>query len=375
VGVADDNIIVGKEVKRMEVYVKTKKKIGLFVIIVAALAIMMIGFRWFFFEVLKSDQMLDGLVEFRASVVKDMESGSKSGMYFVKNVKKNDVPNINKYIDSAYGSVDTYRIIIESGDYLAIQFNFELSDNYYVVRKYLYGTDIPGDNERALRIYDVVDGFIDRYITDGMTDFDKELAVHDYIVSNCYYGYPENKDDAYTAYGALVLGRSVCDGYAEAFFVIMSCLGVDCDIVVGSTDEGLHAWNQVALGGEWYNIDLTWDDSLPDMGNYIKHTYVNVADDVLERTHIWQKQFYRECTEDTYNFYSKKFYRYECFDDYVKGVKIQLGKNKVVEAAVRTDEATFDLSFFYNYGNINSINYAIEDMGEYKIIVVYLNFR
>ena len=169
---ADDNIIVGKEVKRMEVYVKTKKKIGLFVIIVAALAIMMIGFRWFFFEVLKSDQMLDGLVEFRASVVKDMESGSKSGMYFVKNVKKKDVPNINKYIDSAYGSVDTYRIIIESGDYLAIQFNFELSDNYYVVRKYLYGTDIPGDNERALRIYDVVDGFIDRYITDGMTDFD-----------------------------------------------------------------------------------------------------------------------------------------------------------------------------------------------------------
>ena len=197
----------------------------------------------------------------------------------------------------------------------------------------------------------------------------------DYIVSNCHYGYPENKDDAYTAYGALVLERSVCDGYAEAFFVIMSCLGVDCDIVVGSTDEGLHAWNQVALGGEWYNIDLTWDDSLPDMGNYIKHTYVNVADDVLERTHIWQKQFYRECTEDTYNFYSKKFYRYECFDDYVKGVKIQLGRNKVVEAAVRTDEATFDLSFFYNYGNINSINYAIEDMGEYKIIVVYLNFR
>lgn len=372
---ADDNIIMGKEVKRMEVYVKTKKKIGLFVIIVAALAIMMIGFRWFFFEVLKSDQMLDGLVEFRASVVKDMESGSKSGMYYVKNVKKNDVPNINKYIDSAYGSVDTYRIIIESGDYLAIQFNFELSDNYYVVRKYLYGTDIPGDNERALRIYDVVDGFIDRYITDGMTDFDKELAVHDYIVSNCHYGYPENKDDAYTAYGALVLDRSVCDGYAEAFFVIMSCLGVDCDIVVGSTDEGLHAWNQVALGGEWYNIDLTWDDSLPDMGNYIKHTYVNVADDVLERTHTWQKQFYRECTEDTYNFYSKKFYRYECFDDYVKGVKIQLGRNKVVEAAVRTDEATFDLSFFYNYGNINSINYAIEDMGEYKIIVVYLNFR
>ncbi|MCQ5120546.1 hypothetical protein NE701_15275, partial [Coprococcus eutactus] len=66
-------------------------------------------------------------------------------MYFVKNVKKQHLPNINNYIDSAYGSVDTYRILIESGDYLAIQLNFDLSDNYYVVRKYLNGTDIPGD--------------------------------------------------------------------------------------------------------------------------------------------------------------------------------------------------------------------------------------
>ena len=372
---ADDNIIVGKEVKRMEVYVKTKKKIGLFVIIVAALAIMMIGFRWFFFEVLKSDQMLDGLVEFRASVVKDMESGSRSGMYFVKNVKKNDVPNINKYIDSAYGSVDTYRIIIESGDYLAIQFNFELSDNYYVVRKYLYGTDIPGDNERALRIYDVVDGFIDRYITDGMTDFDKEIAVHDFIVENCVYGYPDNNDDSYKAYGALVMHQSVCDGYAEAFFIIMSCLGVKCDIVVGSTDEGLHAWNQIELGGAWYNVDLTWDDSLPDMGSYLKHTYVNVDDSTLELTHSWEKQFYRECADTAYNFYKKRFYTYDSFDEYKKGIRIQMGGSKVLEAAIYTDDETFDLSFLYNYGNIRSINYVVEDMGDYKVVVVYLNMK
>ncbi|WP_305803646.1 transglutaminase domain-containing protein, partial [Coprococcus sp. ART55/1] len=99
--------------------------------------------------------------------------------------------------------------------------------------------------------------------------------------------------DAYTAYGALVLHQSVCDGYAEAFFIIMSCLGVKCDIVVGRTEEGLHAWNQIELGGEWYNVDLTWDDSLPDMGSYLKHTYVNVDDSTLELTHSWEKQFYR----------------------------------------------------------------------------------
>mgnify|MGYP002711479893 CR=1 FL=1 len=125
-----------------------------------------------------------------------------------------------------------------------------------------------------------------------MSDFDKEIAVHDYIEENCVYGYPDNNDDAYTAYGALAMHQSVCDGYAEAFFIIMSCLGVKCDIVVGSTEEGLHAWNQIELGGEWYNVDLTWDDSLPDMGSYLKHTYVNVDDSTLELTHSWEKLLY-----------------------------------------------------------------------------------
>ena len=44
-------------------------------------------------------QMLDGLVEFRAAVVQDMEDGNESGMYYVSNVAKSDVHNINKYID------------------------------------------------------------------------------------------------------------------------------------------------------------------------------------------------------------------------------------------------------------------------------------
>ena len=87
----------------------------------------------------------------------------------------------------------------------------------------------------------------------------------------------------------------------------------------------------------------------------------------------WQKQFYRECTAEAYNFYTKRFYRYESFDDYVKGVKIQIGSSRVVEAAVRSDTNTFDLSFFYNYGNIRTINYVVEDIGTYKVIVVYLN--
>lgn len=349
-----------------------RNKAVFFLTIVLVLFVGLLGFRWLFFNIIKGSDMLDGLVQFRSAVISDMESGTDTGIYYVKNVRKKDVHDINKYIDSAYGNVDTYRIIVESGEYLAIQLNFSLSDNYYVVRKYLYGEDIPEDNERAKLIYGVIDGFISANITSAMSDFDKELAVHDFIVSNCVYGYPETEEDAYTAYGALVLGESVCDGYAEAFFLFMSCLDIDCDIVVGSTEEGLHAWNQIELDGKWYNVDLTWDDSLPDMGAYVKHTYVNVTDEALETSHTWEKQFYRECTDLDYNFYKKRFYMYDSFDDYKNGIHIQLGNN-VLEAAVADTGTTFDLSFLYEYGNINKINYVVEDMGGYKVIVVYIN--
>lgn len=122
-------------------------------------------------------------------------------------------------------------------------------------------------------------------------------------------------------------------------------------------------------------MDLTWDDSLPDMGSYLKHTYMNVDDSTLELTHSWEKQFYRECADTAYNFYKKRFYTYDSFDEYKKGIRIQMGGSNVLEAAIYTDDETFDLSFLYNYGNIRSINYVVEDMGGYKVVVVYLNMK
>ena len=69
----------------------------------------------------------------------------------------------------------------------------------------------------------------------------------------------------------------------------MTCLDINCDIVVGMADGELHSWNQVELGGDWYNVDLTWDDAIPDMGEYVKHTYVNINDEALSASHEWER--------------------------------------------------------------------------------------
>ena len=54
--------------------------------------------------------------------------------------------------------------------------------------------------------------------------------------------------------------QPVCEGYARAFKLICDELGVPCILVDGLADGGPHMWNYVFLGGNWYGVDVTWDD-------------------------------------------------------------------------------------------------------------------
>jgi hypothetical protein len=101
------------------------------------------------------------------------------------------------------------------------------------------------------------------------SDFEIAQALHDYLVRTCSYntGAAEGNDalsPAYTAYGALVKGSAVCQGYALAYKLLLSRAGVPA-VFVASHDMG-HAWNMVKIDGSWYHVDTTWDDPIPDQG-------------------------------------------------------------------------------------------------------------
>lgn len=107
-----------------------------------------------------------------------------------------------------------------------------------------------------------------------LTKKQKLKWVHDWLVMSVEYDYKglnAYKNEAkgtsryghiYNEYGALVDGKAVCGGYAQAFKAIIDelvrrgSLAVKCDIATG----GNHAWNRVKIDGVWYNIDVTWDD-------------------------------------------------------------------------------------------------------------------
>lgn len=138
-------------------------------------------------------------------------------------------------------------------------------------------------------------------------DVDKEKAVHDWIVLNTRYdieNYENNTipESSYSADGVFTYGVAVCDGYQKAFMLCMRILGIECYTVTGTGKGGSHAWNVIKIGGEWYQIDLTWDDPVPDTPGRVYYDYFNVTDAIMKRDHSYTCQY--ACTATTYSYFN-----------------------------------------------------------------------
>lgn len=74
--------------------------------------------------------------------------------------------------------------------------------------------------------------------------------------------YDKEPKNAHTAFGALVCGRCVCEGYSEAYMLLCKEANLWCAYRWGSPDDSKHQWNMVKLDSGIYNVDLTWCDPL-----------------------------------------------------------------------------------------------------------------
>ncbi len=114
------------------------------------------------------------------------------------------------------------------------------------------------------------------------TDFEKVLYVHDYIIKESAYDDSEDLEITYSnsnAYSALVYGKSVCTGYTLSARVLLEKLGVETKYVRSNTLS--HAWNMVKINGNWYHMDLTWDDSNPDVKGLVSYKYFLLNDEEI----------------------------------------------------------------------------------------------
>ena len=112
---------------------------------------------------------------------------------------------------------------------------------------------------------------------------ERERAIHDYICKNTTYD--ESAPYNQSAYSVIVLHRSVCAGYSRAFQYLMNRAGLTCYYVPGTTtdssiagEDGAHAWNIVYLDGEYYNIDVLWDDTASETYGEDVYPFFNLSD-------------------------------------------------------------------------------------------------
>jgi len=160
-------------------------------------------------------------------------------------------------------------------------------------------------------IYDACEHVINKLITNSMTDYEKELAIHDWIIdwanydtevaSNSPDASPDPDND--NPYGLLINKKAVCKGYTLTFQLFMDLVGVECITVNGTSNNGQseHAWNMVRIDGEWYCVDVTWNDPTDPNGGYkddsVSHKYFNVTSQFMwDTNHQWDRSTVPEAT-------------------------------------------------------------------------------
>lgn len=114
-------------------------------------------------------------------------------------------------------------------------------------------------------------------ITPDMNDYDIVKLFHDYIIVNCTYDAGAKNPNS--IYGTLVEKDALCQGYSQSFTYLCSLAGIDSFIVLGVANEP-HMWNVVKMDGDYYHVDLTWDD--PDRAkspDSVRYDYFGLTDD------------------------------------------------------------------------------------------------
>jgi transglutaminase/protease-like cytokinesis protein 3 len=192
---------------------------------------------------------------------------------------------LKDHFDADYGinSGSESLYVSSTGDkILHIEFDYKFSKKQMISMR----------DAAALKASEIVKSVI----KPGMTDEEKELTLHDYLVNNNKYDFVNYVNgtlpgESYTDYGALVLGTSVCGGYAKAYYRLLNLAGIKNIIIQGYGDGVLHAWNLVYIDGKYLHVDTTWDDPISN-DNLLTHDYFNLTDAQISKDHTWIRKDY-----------------------------------------------------------------------------------
>jgi len=180
----------------------------------------------------------------------------------------------------------------KTGQYLLEVGVYDSSGAYIRWQSVVYETE-SGEGSAVLKAREIVSECISEA---GAGDYARALWLHDWLVRNADYDY---EYEYYYADGVLLYGKGVCQSYAYAYEMMLKMIGIECVYITGTAGGEAHGWNLVKIDGEWYHVDVTWDDPAPGREN---RSYFCVTDEIMRKDHVWEtgSGIMPECDDETY---------------------------------------------------------------------------
>ena len=120
-------------------------------------------------------------------------------------------------------------------------------------------------------------------------DYDRALWFNDWLVENTKY---DSSLMYCSAEGVFNRGLGTCEGYHEAYTMLLNKAGIETRRVDDFGDA--HVWTGIKLNGNWYNVDTTWNDT----GDYtrsdldLQRLYFALPSGIIQKVHPkWDGQY------------------------------------------------------------------------------------
>ena len=175
---------------------------------------------------------------------------------------------------------------------------YEIIRTSHISDAYLKG-DASGLKGEDKETYDMASKLLGEILKDGMTDYEKELAIYEWMIQNLGAGHahiitmPGTSSECYTPHDVLKNGNAVCVGYATTFRLLANMAGLDVHIVHNES----HSWDMVKLDdNEWYHVDV-WAD-----GGNLMYRNFNVTDETMRSRNQWDESALPEAKGTKYSY-------------------------------------------------------------------------